>query len=84
MDLREIVDFVTERNAAAAERLRSMIEAAAERVAAHPYSCRAGRISGTRECVVHPNYILIYEVHLDAVEIMSVVHSRREYPPPQD
>lgn len=42
---------------------------------------RPGRIIGTREAVVHPNYILVYEVGIDAVEVMSVVHSRRQYPP---
>lgn len=34
----------------------------------------------TREAVVHPNYILVYRVTADAVEIVSVVHARQEYP----
>ena len=42
---------------------------------------RAGRIRGTREAVVHPNYILIYRVGSDAVEIVNVIHSRQQYPP---
>ena len=41
---------------------------------------RPGRAPGTREAVVHPNYILIYEVGADAVEVMRVIHARREYP----
>jgi hypothetical protein len=41
---------------------------------------RRGRIAATREAMVHPNYILIYEVGVGALEIRSVIHSRREYP----
>jgi plasmid stabilization system protein ParE len=41
---------------------------------------RAGRAGGTREAVVHPNYILIYRVTSNAVEIVSLVHARQEYP----
>ena len=42
---------------------------------------RASRVPGTREAVVHPNYILIYRVVSDAVEIVNVIHSRQQYPP---
>lgn len=41
---------------------------------------RSGRREGTRELVVHPNYIVVYVVREDAVEIVSVLHTRREYP----
>jgi toxin ParE1/3/4 len=41
---------------------------------------RSGRVPGTREAVVHPNYILVYHVTADAVEIISLVHARQEYP----
>ena len=30
---------------------------------------REGRVSGTREIVVHPNYVLIYRIGVDAVWI---------------
>ncbi len=42
---------------------------------------RIGRVPGTREAVLHPNYILIYEVSFDTVLIRSMIHARREYPP---
>ena len=41
---------------------------------------RPGRAPGTREAVVHPNYILVYRVSAEAVEIVSLVHARRQYP----
>ena len=43
------------------------------------YLYRHGRVSGTREMVVHPNYIVVYRV-THVVEILNVLHSRQEYP----
>ncbi len=80
-DLKQIIAYISERNTPAASELGDRIEACAERLADHPFMYRIGRAAGTREAVVHPNYILIYEVRIDDVEIMSVVHSRRLFPP---
>ena len=46
----------------------------------HPYLYRLGRVVGTRELVVHPNYIVVYRVMIDRVEIVGVLHAAREYP----
>ncbi|MFA5663199.1 type II toxin-antitoxin system RelE/ParE family toxin [Castellaniella sp.] len=37
-------------------------------------------LSGTREIVAHPNYIIVYEVRVDHIEVMAVLHTRQEYP----
>ena len=79
-DLETIISYIAERNAAAAERLQSAIEACAKGLPEHPFLYRPGRVAGTREAVVHPNYILIYGVSADAIEIVAVVHSRQQYP----
>ena len=42
---------------------------------------REGRVPGTREIVVHPNYVLIYRIGTDAVWIVNVLHSARQFPP---
>jgi len=80
-DLDTIITYIAEHNLDAALQLQLAIEACAERLPEHPYMYRPGKVAGTREAVVHPNYLLIYEVHVDTVEIMRVVHSRQEYPP---
>jgi toxin ParE1/3/4 len=79
-DLRQVMEYISERDAAAANRLLDTIEACAERLPDHPFMYRPGRIAGTREAVVHPNYILIYRVTTDTVEIVNLVHARHSYP----
>ncbi len=82
-DLDNILTYIGERDFPAALRLQDTIEAYAERLTQYPLMYRSGRLPGTREALVHPNYLLVYRVGNDAVEILSVVHSRREYPPAQ-
>jgi toxin ParE1/3/4 len=79
-DLDTIVDYVAHRNQGAADTLRDRIESCVLPLSEHPYLFRPGRVPGTREIVAHPNYIVIYRVLADAVEIVSVVHAARKYP----
>ena len=60
--------------------LAGQIKQASEALGQFPYMGRPGRIAGTRELLTHPNYWLIYRVALENVEILDVLHVRREYP----
>ncbi|MNR48598.1 Toxin RelE2 [compost metagenome] len=79
-DLAEIVTYIAEHNPPAARRIREMLEAAILPAAEHPYLYRLGRVPGTREVVVHPNYILVYRVAVDCIEVVGVLHARQQYP----
>lgn len=79
-DLLSILRYIAERNPSAARLMRDQIESAIVPAATHPYLFRSGRIAGTREIVAHPNYILVYRVLADRIEVVSVLHSRQEYP----
>ena len=79
-DLARIIRFIAERNPEAARRMRALIADAVRPLAEHPDLFRPGRVAGTRELVAHPNYIIVYRVRDETVEIVSVVHARREYP----
>jgi toxin ParE1/3/4 len=78
-DLLNILDSIGARNFAAAERLNAAIVHAAENLPDHPYLYRSGRLAGTREAVVHPNYLLVYRV-TETIEILAVLHARQRYP----
>jgi addiction module RelE/StbE family toxin len=52
----------------------------AEHLLEHPALGRIGRVKGTRELVLHPNYILIYDVAGDSVRVLRVVHAARQWP----
>lgn len=39
-----------------------------------------GRFAGTREAVIHPNYLLVYRVGADFVEVLRIVQARQQYP----
>jgi len=81
-ELRQILIYVSDRNLGAANELSQSVEVATSALPEHPYLYRSGRVIGTREIVVHPNYLVIYQV-TDRIEILSVVHARQEYPSPQ-
>lgn len=80
-DLVQILDFIAERNPAAADRLQVRFSNVVKNLQDLSLIYREGRVSGTREIVVHPNYVLIYRIGADAVWIVNVLHSARRYPP---
>lgn len=79
-DVRTIIDYISDRNPAAALRHADLFAHAAERLADHPLMHRPGRVPGTREAIVTPNYILVYRVGDDIIEILTVKHTRQQYP----
>ncbi|MDR0480520.1 MAG: type II toxin-antitoxin system RelE/ParE family toxin [Gallionellaceae bacterium] len=47
----------------------------------HPYlSHMSNCIPDLRELVAHPNYIVLYRVTTTRIEIVNVVHARRNFP----
>jgi toxin ParE1/3/4 len=74
-----LVRYIADRHAAAAADLAQRFERAARRLPAFPFLHRPGRVPGTREAVVHRNYLLIYSVSPTTVEILAVLHARRPY-----
>ena len=80
-DLREILSYIADRNLLAASDLYARIEQATSHLPQHPYLYKqSDRVPRAREIVVHPNYVIYYRVTQVAIEILAVVHSRRDYP----
>lgn len=79
-DLLAIVDYISDDNPDAAQALKDEIEDKASRLPDHPQMYRAGRVNGTREMVVRPNYIVIYAEDDIAVTILRVLHAAQQWP----
>ena len=78
--LTEISGYIADRNPVAAQRLKDAIEQSVSNLPQHPYLYRPGLVAGTREIVVHPNYVVVYRVTGSAIEVINVLHSRQKYP----
>ncbi|MDE3059582.1 MAG: type II toxin-antitoxin system RelE/ParE family toxin [Pseudomonadota bacterium] len=77
-----VLDYVEERNPAAATRMEALILKAAARIVDFPAACRHGRVSGTCEMVVPGTpYIIIYRVETQWVVILHLLHSKQQWPP---
>ena len=79
-DIEAMATFIAQDNPAAADRMTDLIFDAADKLGTGPYLYRSGREAGTREAVVHPNYILIYAVQPEAIRILRLLHARQQYP----
>lgn len=80
-DLLAIVDYISDDNPDAAQRLKDDIEAKAAVLPEHPRLYRVGRVAGTREMVVHANYIVVYEENARSVTVLRVLHASQQWPP---
>ena len=80
LDLREILSYISDKNSKAADNLEYQIFEAIEQLVEHPYLYRIGVVAATRAIVVHPNYVVVYRVTTEHIEILSVVHARQAYP----
>lgn len=79
-DLIEISDYLSLHNPRAADKIERLFRESAERLSENPYLNRTGRVSGTREMIPHPNYMIVYRILKDKIEILNIVHTRRNYP----
>ena len=79
-DLRSLIEYIAPRNPIAARRMKTLLDEAILPTVEHPYLFRPGRVAGTREIVVHPNYILVYQVADSALVVLRVLHARQQYP----
>ena len=86
-DREAILEHVALDNPIAACEIDDDVEAKAEQARLHPTLYRAGRVRGTREAVVRPNYVLVYRVDGEdddrVVVVLRVLHAAQQWPPSQ-
>jgi toxin ParE1/3/4 len=77
-DLIEIWTYIAEENAGAADRLVAEFEKQSRTLADLPYRGKARPdIAADARCLVVGNYLILYHVVGDEVEIVRYVHGRR-------
>lgn len=79
-DLLAIVNYISDDNPDAALALMDEIQDKVAQLPAHPKRCRPGRVEGTRELVVRPNYIVVYTETASAVTVLRVLHAAQMWP----
>lgn len=78
--LDSLIGYIAERDRSAAERIEGLVLSSAETIRTVPLAGRPGRVKGTREWIVHPNYILVYRLIGTQIVILRFLHARRLYP----
>ena len=76
--INEIAGFIAKDNPTRATSFVLELQHAVTKLQTHPGMGKAGRVPGTRELVLHKNYIAIYRVKGDDVEILRIHHVARD------
>lgn len=79
-DLLQIIDYISDDNPAAAQALKNDIETKVGNLAENPRLYKTGRVAGTREMVVRPNYIVVYLEAKNVVSVLRILHAARRWP----
>ena len=79
-DLMAIADYISADTPDAALALVADLQGTVAQLPAHPKRCRPGRVEGTRELVVRPNYIVVYTETAAAVTVLRVLHAAQMWP----
>ncbi|WP_081629199.1 type II toxin-antitoxin system mRNA interferase toxin, RelE/StbE family [Methylopila sp. M107] len=80
-DREAIYDHIERENPHAALELDEQFGRRAGQLVAHPMIGRAGRVELTRELVVRPNYLLVYDIRGDLIRILRVLRASQRWPP---
>ena len=79
-NLDQIAAYIGQDNPTRANSFVGEIKEKTELLLAFPAQGRPGRAPGTRELVVHENYVVPYRVKGDTVQIIRVQHVARLWP----
>ena len=79
-DLLSILDYISDDNPDAAEKLKNDIDTKIAKLIEWPKLYEAGRIAGTREMSIRRNYIVVYAEDDRTVTILRILHSAQLWP----
>ena len=79
-DRDRIMNRISQDNPDAAADLDEMFESKGEIARQRPTLYKKGKVDGTREIVAASNYVIVYAIRKDCVEVLRVLHARRQWP----
>lgn len=82
-DRETIYEHIEADNPAAALALDTLFTEKTGCLLEYPELGRRGRVTNTRELVLHPNYVLVYDVVLEKVRVLRLLHAARQWPAQQ-
>lgn len=79
-DLDAIEAYIAQDNPKAGADMWLYIDDQVDLLSDPTFSRKTGRVDGTLELVLHPNYIVILEEDATTVTVLNVFHARKKYP----
>lgn len=79
-DLEQIVDYIAADNPKRALSFVAELRDKGRLLLANPRMGRIGRVKSTRELVAHPNYIIVYRLAGQVIEVLRVKHVAQRWP----
>jgi len=79
-NLDSVVAYIAQDNPLAARKFLGELLQKIDHLQGFPMLGRPGLVPLTRELVIHHNYIAYYRIKQEQVEILRVLHVRRQYP----
>jgi len=79
-DRYRIMERISQDNPVAAADLDEIFESKGEVARQRPTLYRKGRVEGTREIVAASNYIIVYMIKDECVQVLRIMHARQQWP----
>ncbi len=79
-NLESVLDYIARDNELAAIKFKDFIIDKVAVLEQHPHIGRTCDVQGARELVIHENYIVVYRVRNESLEILRIRHARRKFP----
>ncbi|GDO96336.1 type II toxin-antitoxin system RelE/ParE family toxin [Escherichia coli] len=80
-DLDYITSYIARFDIDAAKRLWQRLKRCVQPLSEYPHLYPpSDRVPSLREIIAHPNYVILYQVTTSRVEVVSIVHTSRQFP----
>ncbi len=79
-DRRSIFDYIHQQNPTSAADMDEAFMQATQQLLKFPLSGRPGRVTNTRELLVHRSYFLVYDMVDGTIRILAIIHTARQWP----